>query len=555
VKSADRNEMDIRGRCPPHRQPAEHHVMTASPTELLPVIVSRRALLAIGATAIAGSAARRLAWWEDVRQRPARSTSPNTYAPDVELILTASIGEAAILPGRPTAVWRYTGQVVTGPTSSLDPVPGSYLGPTLRLRRGQKVRVRFRNRLPDPSIVHWHGLDVPEKADGHPRLAVPGGSEYVYDFEVTNRAGTYWYHPHPHMQTGPQVYRGLAGLLIVSDDEESALALPSGAADLSCVLQDRRFDANNQLVYSSAMMDGVTGFLGDRVLVNGQSRPTWPLGTRAYRVRVLNGSNARIYKLAWSDGTPMTVIATDGGLLERPLTQRCVTLAPAQRVELWLDLSQRPVGTVLELLSEAFVASDGGVQMGGRGMGRGGMASREGTLPLGAASRLLTIEVAREDASAARLPERLSTFGRVWQPVPDAPLRRIPMTFQAMQWALAGRTFTMNDAAEDETVAAGSTHLWEFLNVGGPMGMPAAHPLHVHGTQFRVVSRVGGNITNSLREGLVDAGWTDTVLALPGETVRTQMTFTEHPGLYLYHCHILEHEDMGMMRNFRVVRA
>jgi FtsP/CotA-like multicopper oxidase with cupredoxin domain len=516
-------------------------VTTASPKELLPVVVSRRALLAIGATAIAGSAARRLGWWGDVRQPAARSTSRHTFVPDVELILTAGISEAAILRGRPTAVWRYSGQIVTGPPSSLEAVSGSYIGPTLRFRRGQKVRIRFRNRLPDPSIVHWHGLDVPENADGHPRLAVPGGSEYVYEFEVTNRAGTYWYHPHPHMQTGPQVYRGLAGLLIVSDDEESALALPSGDADLSCVLQDRRFDGNNQLVYSSAMMDGVTGFLGDRVLVNGQSRPTWSLGTRAYRVRVLNGSNARIYKLAWSDGTPMTVIATDGGLLERPLTQRCVTLAPAQRVELWLDLSQHPLGSVVELHSEAFVASDGGVQIRAE--------------PLGGASRLLTIEVAHTDASSARLPERLSAFGRAWQPVPDAPLRRIPLTFQAMRWALAGRAFVMNDAAEDETVAAGSTHLWEFLNVGGPMGMLAAHPLHIHGTQFRVVSRLGGNTTNSLREGLVDAGWTDTVLALPGETVRTRVTFTEHPGLYLYHCHILEHEDMGMMRNFRVVRA
>jgi FtsP/CotA-like multicopper oxidase with cupredoxin domain len=121
-----------------------------------------------------------------------------------------------------------------------------------------------------------------------------------------------------------------------------------------------------------------------------------------------------------------------------------------------------------------------------------------------------------------------------------------------MAWLLDGRTFGMDDTAPEETVAAGSTHLWEFVNEANGMGMQAAHPIHMHGRQVRVVDRTGGGTTNTLRAGLVDAGWRDTVLVLPGETVRVQVTFTQHPGLYLYHCHILEHEDMGMMRNFRV---
>ena len=526
--------------------------------------MTRRELLVLGATGLAGSAAWRLGLLRDGVTWPAPRSAPRaSFVPDVDLAITAAPADASILPGSPTTVWRFTGSVLSGPASSIDPVPDSYLGPTLRLRRGQKVRIRFSNRLPDPSIVHWHGLNVPQEADGHPRLAVAGGADYVYAVEVTNRAGTYWYHPHPHMETGPQVYRGLAGLLIVSDDEESALALPSGDAELLCVLQDRRFDASNQLVYSAAMMDGVTGFLGDRVLVNGRSRPTWSLATRAYRIRVLNGSNARIYKLAWSDGTPMTVIGSDGGLLERPLVQRSVTLAPAQRVELWLDLARRPVGTRLELRSESFMLADAGVQMGGgRGMGMGGrgagMGGRgagmsAGFTPLGAPISLAAIEVTRRETSPDRLPARLSTFAHAWQPDRDAPLRRIPLGFQAMQWMLAGRTFSMNDVAADETVVAGSTHQWEFVNAGGPMGMQMAHPIHLHGNQFRILSRTGGRSDNTLRDGLVDAGWTDTVLVLPGESVRIQVTFTTHAGLYLYHCHILEHEDMGMMRNFRVV--
>ena len=123
-----------------------------------------------------------------------------------------------------------------------------------------------------------------------------------------------------------------------------------------------------------------------------------------------------------------------------------------------------------------------------------------------------------------------------------------------MQWLIGGRSFEMDDVAADETVQAGSTHVWEFRNQANPMGMQAAHPMHIHGPQFRILARRGGS-ANALREGVVDAGWHDTVLVLPGESVRVQIRFTRHPGLYLYHCHILEHEDMGMMRNFRVSAA
>lgn len=512
---------------------------------------TRREMVSLSAMALATTAARLHGWTQ--------------FTPDVEIELTAQPAHAQILPARPTDVWQFTGRVIKGPASTLQPIPGSYLGPTIHLRRGQRVRITFANRLPDPSIVHWHGLDVPEAADGHPRLAVDGGKNYVYDFDVTNRAGTYWYHPHPHMQTGPQVYSGLAGMLIVSDDEEAALALPSGSTELLAVIQDRRFDAANQLVYSTTMMDMETGFLGNRVLVNGQAAPTWSLATRAYRVRVLNGSNARVYKLAWSDGTPMTVLGTDGGLLERPLTQRFVTLAPAQRVDLWLDLSQRTTNTRIQLQSAAFELTDAGLNMGGM-MGGGGMGGRggmgagrggamaSGTLALGAPISLLTVSIDRREKGPATLPTRLSTFDRSWLPVSEAPVRQIPITFRMMEWFLAGRSFgEMTEVAADETVRAGSTHIWEFVNAGGPMGVQMAHPIHIHGHQFRVLSRAGGKADNTLREGLVDGGWTDTALVLPNETVRLQVPFTTHPGLYLYHCHILEHEDMGMMRNFKVV--
>jgi FtsP/CotA-like multicopper oxidase with cupredoxin domain len=475
--------------------------------------------------------------------------------PDVELALTAAPDEVRLLPGAPTPVWRFTGRVLRGPADTLQPLPGSYLGPVIRLRRGQRVRVRFANQLGEDSIVHWHGLDVPDAADGHPRRVIGHGGEYVYEFEVTNRAGTYWYHPHPHMRTGAQVYHGLAGLLLVSDAEEDALSLPSGGTELLGVLQDRRFDARNQLVFhGGGMMEMMGGFLGDRVLLNGRGQSTIDVDAAWHRVRLLNGSNARIYKLVWSHGAPMIVIGADGGLLERPLRQPVLTLAPGQRADLLLDLTSIAAGKEIHLESQAFAEGDASVvgmmgMMGGRMRGRMGSPSN---VPNGAPLRVMTLRTRARKGAAFRVPERLCSFDATWSSRGDARLRRVPLTFQRMQWLLGGRTFGMRDVAPEETVAAGSAQVWEFVNLPNAMGMEAAHPIHLHGRQFRVVNRTGGRTTNTLRAGIVDAGWRDTVLVLSGETVRVQVTFTNHPGLYLYHCHILEHEDMGMMRNFRV---
>ncbi len=477
------------------------------------------------------------------------------FMPDVELVLTAAPDEVVVQPGRPTPVWRFTGQLVKGPPDTLQPIAGSYLGPVIRLRRGQKVRIRFANKLTEPSIVHWHGMDVPENADGHPRLAVGAGKEYVYEFEVVNRAGTYWYHPHPHMRTGTQVYQGLAGMLIVRDDEEDALTLPSGENELICVLQDRTFDGQNQLIFhGGSMMEMMNGFLGDRVMVNGKPQPTTEVDSAWQRVRLLNGSNARIYKLAWSNDVKMVVIGGDGGLLERPVTQQVLTLAPAQRADILLDLTAIPAATEIHLESQGYPeAAAGSVGMGGMGgMRGGGMRGGSSNTPNGAPLRVMTLRARARKRPAFRVPERLSTFDASWSPSGDISTRRIPLSLQMMEWSIGGRTFGMTDVASDETIAAGSTHFWEFANLGNGMGMQAAHPIHIHGRQFRVVDRKGPGTTNALSAGIVDAGWRDTVLVLPGETVRVQVTFTRHPGLYLYHCHILEHEDMGMMRNFRV---
>ncbi len=491
---------------------------------------------------------------------------------DLELALTAVEGEVSILPGQPTQVWRYQAEVLQGDPAAVQAMEGSYLGPILRVRKGQQIRVQFRNQLPEQSIVHWHGMLVPDLMDGPPRPAIG---------------------PHPHGLTGGQAHRGLAGLLIVSDDEEAAAGLPEGAQDLPIIIQDRTFDANNQLVYLSGgmmggmlgrgmggmMMDRMMGFLGERILVNGQPDAILSLATRAYRLRVLNGSNSRIYKLAWGDETPLTVIATDGGLLEQPVQKPYVTLGPGERVELWADFSGRKVGDEVMLMSREFLGAEGDMLVGG-GMGMGGMGDMHGmhrsaapgatqdpgmagsALPNGALFPILTVRIDRAEQETLRLPAQLSSSEhyRLEDASNGGQPRSFGMSMRNMQWLLNGRVFEMEGVAENEIVRLGDLEAWEFVNEQNPnemmerMGM--VHPMHIHGVQFQVVQRdllipelKAG--FESVREGYVDEGWKDTVVVMPGERVRLLVKFV-HPGLFLYHCHNLEHEDMGMMRNYRV---
>jgi FtsP/CotA-like multicopper oxidase with cupredoxin domain len=429
--------------------------------------------------------------------------------------------------------------------------------------------------------------------DAHPRYAIAPGQTYVYEFTVIDRAGTYWFHPHPDMQTGRQVYNGLAGLLLISDDEESTVKLPTGAQDIPLVIQDRSFDHNNQLVYAagSAMdgsMDYLMGFLGERLLVNGQPDYMLDVATRAYRLRLLNGSNARTYKLAWEDGTPLRVIATDGGLLEHPVERPYVMLSPGERIELWADFSSRPAGAELTLQSLAFEGAEGldtsaqdnshsghggnamsghhGHDMGGHDRGHqiGAMAGHTNAAPpLGAPMTILTVRVTEQAEASDTLPSTLSTIKR-YRPV-DAVNRANPRTFiltqPGMRWEINGRVYDMTHARVDETVKLGDLEVWQIINAVNegetmhPYGM--VHPFHIHGVQFQVLERqVLPELEagwRSVRDGYVDDGWKDTVLLMPGERVTLLLTFIDYTGIFMYHCHILEHEDMGMMGNYEVM--
>jgi FtsP/CotA-like multicopper oxidase with cupredoxin domain len=517
---------------------------------------------------------------QKLSEKPATVHQPNSsFIPDLEINLKAEPKAVPIRSGQPTNVWSYSAELVKGDPASLQTIPGSYLGPIFRVRQGQRVRLNFQNNLPSGqnSIVHWHGLILPDTMDGHPRFAVPPGKTYVYEFEVINRAGMNWFHPHPDMQTGQQAYAGLAGLFIVTDPEEVALNLPSGAYEIPIVLQDRTLNANDQLLYlgnpigtlrrkdmdgMSGMMMGdmrtIMGFLGETVFVNGKPNFTLAAATKIYRLRILNGSNARIYKLAWSNGKPLTVIGTDGSLLPQPVERQYVMLAPGERLDIWADFSQLKVGTEISLNSLAF---SGAENVGGSAMGS--MMNSDKAPEVGAPMTLFKVKLDRAEKETLQLPKKLASLPllRPTDAVNAAQPRPVELALKGMKWVMNGQPFEMNTATPQETVKLNTIEQWEIINKLNPGAMMdakgMAHPIHLHGVQFQVISReilpelAAG--WKTVKDGYIDTGLKDTVMVMPGERVKLLMKFANYTGLFSYHCHNLEHEDAGMMRNYRIV--
>lgn len=532
----------------------------------------RRAIL----HASLASALLALSGWPPVLRNAQARASSSAFTPDLAIELRARRDQLKIWRGPATRVWCYDGSVTQGDPQALTFLSDGY-APVLRLRRGQKVRIDLINELPEPTIIHWHGLFVPAAMDGHPRDAIAPGQRFRYEFEVRNRAATYWFHAHPDGHTGAQVYFGQAGFVIVTDDDEASLELPAGPHDLPLMVQDRRVDGDNQFVYlsrtggmsSGGMMGGMSGgvmggmgggmkgngmgdmmtammgLLGDQILVNGQPDFVASVEARPYRLRLLNGSNTRIYKLGWRDGSPLAVIATDGGLLDKPHSKHAVTLAPAERVDVWVDFSRLPAGASATLESLPF---DGNAAMGGM---MGGTA-----LPMGARFPVAQFKVTGRTDARHELPAHLAALTAV-RPASAVNARRprvFAITMGMMTWGLNGRRFEMNDVTASETVRPNTTEIWEFRNETSMMLM--AHAMHVHGVQFRVLGR---SVTPefaparaAVADGYVDEGWKDTVLVMPGERVRLLIPFGSDTGMYLYHCHMLEHEDSGLMRNYLV---
>lgn len=440
----------------------------------------------------------------------------------------------------------------------------SYQNPILRVKSGARLQATLHNGLREPTIIHWHGLHAPAAMDGHPGSTIGPGGRYDYDFTVRNRGGTYWYHTHAHELTAEQAYGGLASFFLVDDEDQRKLAqaldLRLGETDVPLVIQDKQFDGAGRMRYRPNMHESMMGWLGDVVLTNLTPNPYLTVTPRGYRFRLLNGSNARIYRLAFVKGEALlnfAVIGTDGGLLDRPLMVSEAYLAPGERLDVLFDAGQAQPGEDIFLKSLAFDPMEG-VDTGAT-PGMGGMMGRmmagmgSSRLPLGAEFNILKLSVARGERLAMPLPAALSTI----QPIATkgAFERKIELSMAQMRFLINGRTFRMDEISFD--VKRRATEIWSISNPGH--GMP--HPMHIHGFSFQVVERVDSpeHIAETGRFGrgrqVSDLGWKDTVLVWPGETVKIAVDFShDFPGnqTYVFHCHNLEHEDAGMMINFRV---
>jgi blue copper oxidase len=446
--------------------------------------------------------------------------------------LRIAAGNSEFLPG------------ISTPTLGIN---GAYLGPTIRCRVGDRVTLHVKNTLSEPTTLHWHGVHVPASSDGGPHQIVEPGAVWEPSFEIKQNASLCWYHSHLLGHTGEQVLRGLAGLFLIDDEESRSLRLPSeyGVDDIPLVIQDRRFNRDGSFDYLSAMPDAMMGYKGNVILVNGAADPHVVLRRQRTRLRILNGSNSRIYTLGRDDGVDLIVIGSDGSLLERPARLRRVRLGPGERVEMLVDMQ---TNQTIKLMSYPDRVTAGGM---GPGMMMGGMAGNTETFPI------IELRAAQSEAADLSLPERLIRVPS-WTPAQATRTRTFTLDMPMMGMGMGGmmrrRTMdglmgingrSMNKSRIDVQVPLGSIEIWEIRNT-----TPLTHPFHIHDIQFRVLDRDGDPPLPNER------GLKDTVLVDPGSAVRVIAEFVDfadpqHP--YMFHCHILEHEDAGMMGQFVVV--
>ena len=398
---------------------------------------------------------------------------------------------------------------------------GDYLGPTLRAKRGEQVLVNVVNGLDEPTSVHWHGMHLPAAMDGGPHQEIHPGATWSPTWRIDQPAATLWYHPHPHGETEQHVYRGLAGMFILDDDQTSALPLPKryGVDDIPVIVQDRRFGRNGQFDNGRGL--GGIGVLGDTLLVNGVVGPYLDVTTERVRLRLLNASNARTYDFGLSDDRGFALIGTDGGLLPAPYRTNRIRLSPGERAE--IVVAVRPAERVT---LRSFPSNEGLDPLNRRFTGA--MDTLD-VLELRAAGTL---------TPSPAVPERLVPMARI-DPASAVTTRE----FRFAGHDINGESMEMDRI--DAVVTRGTAEIWE---VGREDGTP--HSFHIHDVQFQVLSIAGREPPPELR------GWKDTILLEAKRPVRLIARFDDYsdPNVpYMFHCHLLYHEDQGMMGQFVVV--
>ncbi len=390
-----------------------------------------------------------------------------------------------------------------------------YLGPTLLVRQDEKVNIRFTNNLNETTTIHGHGMHLPANMDGGPHQKMLSGESWSAEYTVNQKACTNWYHPHLMGQTARQVYMGMAGFIIIEDDEIDSLNLPNsyGIDDIPLVLQDKKFTDDGQIDYSPSSMEMMHGYHGDIHLVNGQIEPNFSANASLLRMRILNGSSSSMYDIAFDDDRAFKQIAGDNSLLESAVELKTLKLSPGERAEIVVDLSDDFGGglSLIELNNDKV---------------------------------FMRISVDTDTASNSLIPEKLTTLDDT-----DiaAALRTRKFTLSGAMGKLYINDESMDMGVINEYIPVNELEIWEVENT-----MMMDHNFHIHATHFRVIERNGSS--EKVNEN--ERGYKDTVYLSPYDKVKLLVKMTDYIDgntPYMYHCHFLEHEDAGMMGQFVVV--
>jgi spore coat protein A, manganese oxidase len=467
----------------------------------------------------------------------------------------------------PTTIWGYNGM---------------YPGPTFEVRRNQPIFVKWENKLPfehllpvdrtihgaepdKPSVrtvVHLHEGRLRPENDGYPEAwftrdfknVGPKFVNEVYYYPNCQRPATLWYHDHALGITRLNVYAGLAGFYLLRDEEEEELNLPSGKFEIPLVIQDRSFYPNGELYYPTQPPQQpppapklpnpsiVPEFFGDTILVNGKVWPFLEVEPRKYRFRILNGSNARFYRIRLSSGQNFVQIGTDGGLFEKPITVSQIILAPAERVDVIIDFSNHK-GQSIILTNDAPAPFPGGEK------------------PSADLSQIMQFRVKQKlgKQDKSKIPKKLSCLEQL-NPNDAAIVRKNTLdetTDEFGRLKLLLNNLTWDQLPLTETPYNGTIEIWELYNT-----TQDTHPIHLHLITFQILNRASftGNLNGpDLKVGPSqppdpsESGWKDTVRANPKQVTRIIARFGPFSGIYPWHCHILEHEDHDMMRPYEVL--
>ncbi|MBO6515106.1 MAG: multicopper oxidase domain-containing protein [Bacteroidia bacterium] len=422
-------------------------------------------------------------------------------------------------------------------------VNSAILGPTLFLNKGDLVKFSVKNSLPDTTTLHWHGLHVSSSDDGGPHTIIAPGTTWSPEFRILNRAATYWYHPHLHHKTDKHVSKGISGLLIVRDQFEAKLPLPRsyGSDDFPMVIQTKDFDTNKEILIHSNN--------DDVVMVNATIEPFLKVGAQVIRCRVLNGSSQRTFNLGLTDNHVMYLIASDGGLLNKPESVTRLMLSPGERAEILIDFSEDK-GKKIALLSYASELANGIYGASNPGMGPGmNLTGYKPNVLNGTDFNVLEFKIGAPTANPiTQIPNNLINNTRIPESQSDIT-RNLLLSPRTMGMNQLNGGFLINNQKFSPTridyrIPINNTEIWSIRNMSG-----IAHPFHIHDVQFFILDR------NGMSPSSAELGLKDVVLIRPQETVRFITKFEDFADTtvpYMFHCHMLTHEDDGMMEQFIV---